>query len=290
MKFFDFPNVKLINKDLPHFRVYTDSGAPYYGKVRSAVQELARREKHRALAFIEITAAHPNTFKWFNFHTDKEGLPFAILVNWTYGMGKKPYDMYAYAGVDAGGPNASALQDIASMERFVGDFFGYRLQPWLRSEPILMNFSDYRRFEGAFQMVQTQWAEVALQDDVDVLVMFFASWCGFSKRMQPRIDDLARRLGHVSSLRVAKIDLTLNDIKHPVLHRMAGYPFLVMFPAGKKGRPEVIHAPEAAAEWTERLTAMLRPVATHPIPDAPPPASQTDVAGAVSTFRDLQEI
>jgi len=304
VKFFDFPVPASLETGLPHFCVFTERSAPYYDGVRSAVQELARREKHRALAFVEIPARFHDTFKFFNFHTDEDGLPFAVVVNWTYGMGKKPYDMYAYADVadvKGIGPNASALQDADGMGRFVGDFFDHRLQPWLRSEPVLENFSDYRHSEGAFQVVQSQWSEVVLQEDVDVLVLFFAPWCGFSKRMQPRIDDLARHLGHVDSLRVVKLDATLNDIKHPVMNRMTGYPFLAMFPAGRKDRAEVIHAKvdnEPAEGWRHHLLELLRPVATHPIPEKPPPALLASDAGPpaeeapepAGAFRDLQEI
>jgi len=295
VKFFDFPDSPQ-DKHLPHFCVFTDPSAPYYGEVRGAVQELARRENSRALAFIEIPAGSA-PFKFFNFHAETP--PFAIIVNWTLGMANRPYDLYAYGGAEAGGSNASALLDAASMGSFVADYFGHRLPMWVRSEPVLQDFAEYRRSEGAFPAVGSQWAEVVMQDDVDVLLFFFAPWCGFSKQMQPRIDDVARHLGHVSTLRVVKIDGTVNDIKHSVMSTMDGWPFLVMFPAGRKDRAEAILAPEVAAEgpeeWRGHLVERLRAKATHPIPDAPPPpASQADAAEAdpeaPGAHRDLQEI
>merc|ERR1712187_494961 len=94
------------------------------------------------------------------------------------------------------------------------------------------------------EIVASQFQSLVIDgeaQDRDVFVMIFAPWCGFSKRLQPRIDELARDLRHVSSLDIFKIDGTENDLMHPILHELTGYPFVALFPAGRKDAAVKIH-------------------------------------------------
>merc|ERR1712178_199478 len=94
------------------------------------------------------------------------------------------------------------------------------------------------------EIVGSQFDSLVLSDrgqDKDVLVMIFAPWCGFSKRLQPRIDALARDLRHVTTLDIFKIDGTENDLMHPIVHQLSGYPFVALFPAGSKDSAVQIH-------------------------------------------------
>lgn len=48
--------------------------------------------------------------------------------------------------------------------------------------------------------------------DKDVLVEFYAPWCGHCKALSPKYDDLAKKLEGVDSVVVAKMDATENEI------------------------------------------------------------------------------
>lgn len=288
VKFYDFPDVGNIG-ELPHFTYFVDTEAPYYSEIRKTMQAAARQSSQKRLAFVEIGTQHSDVFKFFNFHSSSADLPVALIVDWTFGMGNKPFKKYPLT--KNGGPDAAALRNGSHVEYFVRDFLAGTLQPWSRSEPVEQALGDYNPSDGAMTIVGSQFEEVVVQGDFDVLVMLFAPWCGFSKRMQPLFDHLARQLQHVKTLRIVKMDATMNDITHPIMRQMDGYPFLGFFPAADKdGAQEfgVETGTDEADEWSKAVTSRLKEVATHAIVDAP--AQQSLPTQSSSIDRDLEEM
>merc|ERR1712008_8583 len=230
-----------------------------------------------------------DVFKFFNFHSSSADLPVALIVDWTFGMGNKPYKKYSLTKNAV--PDAAALSNETHVEYLVRDFLAGTLQPWLRSEPVEQTLGDYNPSDGAMTIVGSQFEEVVVQGDFDVLVMFFAPWCGFSKRMQPLFDRLAKQLQHVKTLRIVKIDATMNDITHPIMQQMDGYPFLGFFPAADKdGAQEfgVETGTDEADEWPKAVTSRLKEVATHGILDGP--AQQSLPTESSGIDRDVEEM
>lgn len=46
----------------------------------------------------------------------------------------------------------------------------------------------------------------------DVLIEFYAPWCGHCKALAPKYDELAKKLEGISSVMIAKMDSTENEI------------------------------------------------------------------------------
>eukprot|EP00930_Biecheleria_cincta_P052997 TRINITY_DN38311_c0_g1_i1.p1 TRINITY_DN38311_c0_g1~~TRINITY_DN38311_c0_g1_i1.p1 ORF type:complete len:165 (+),score=32.95 TRINITY_DN38311_c0_g1_i1:51-497(+) len=144
------------------------------------------------------------------------------------------------------------------------------------------------------EIVASQFQALVLSRDQDVLVMFYAPWCGFSKRMQPRIDALAHNLSHVKSLAILKIDDTRNDVDHPVMAQLTGYPFLAVFPAHKKEQARQVKVngkllgdPDA---WLHEAVSMLKQHVTYPIPDAPNTSNEgSDVGSSLLSDEDERQ-
>lgn len=288
VKFYDFPDIGSIS-EVPHLSYFVEIGAPYYSEVRKTMQAAARHWSQKRLAFVEISNQHSDVFKFFNFHSSSADLPVALLVDWTFGMGNKPYKKYSLTKNAV--PDAAALSNETHVEYFVRDFLAGTLQPWLRSEPVEQTLGDHNPSDGAMTIVGSQFEEVVVQGDFDVLVMFFAPWCGFSKRMQPLFDRLAKQLQHVKTLRIVKIDATMNDITHPIMQQMDGYPFLGFFPAADKdGAQEfgVETGTDEADEWPKAVTSRLKEVATHGILDGP--AQQSLPTESSGIDRDVEEM
>jgi protein disulfide-isomerase A1 len=83
-------------------------------------------------------------------------------------------------------------------------------------------------------VVGKSFNDVVMDDGKDVLVEFYAPWCGHCKKIAPIYDELAKNLKHNKNLVIAKVDSTLNEIEQV---SVKGFPTIKFFPAGKKSAP-----------------------------------------------------
>lgn len=63
-------------------------------------------------------------------------------------------------------------------------------------------------------LVSTNFDEVALDKSKDVLVEFYAPWCGHCKQLAPIYDQLAEKFQDSKEIVIAKIDSTANELEH----------------------------------------------------------------------------
>ncbi|KAI0307172.1 disulfide isomerase [Multifurca ochricompacta] len=113
---------------------------------------------------------------------------------------------------------------------WVKSFITGALQPTLKSQPIPETQDDV-----VYNLVGKEFDQVVFQDDKDVFVEFYASWCGHCKRLKPTWDSLGEHYAAVKDrLIIAKIDAPENDLPPSVPFRVAGFPTLKFKPAGTK--------------------------------------------------------
>ncbi|KAG0044865.1 Protein O-glucosyltransferase 2 [Gryganskiella cystojenkinii] len=67
--------------------------------------------------------------------------------------------------------------------------------------------------------------------DKDVLIKYYAPWCGFCKELAPLYDELGE-LYKGSNIVIAKIDATLNELPSSVPFKISGYPTIKFKKAG----------------------------------------------------------
>ena len=119
-------------------------------------------------------------------------------------------------------------KDIGS---FVDDFLAGKVEPSIKSEPI----PDSQ--EGPVTVVVAKnYEDVVINNDKDVLVEFYAPWCGHCKALAPKYEELAAMYAsdEFSKLvTIAKVDATLNDVPDEI----QGFPTIKLFAAGKKDSP-----------------------------------------------------
>lgn len=113
--------------------------------------------------------------------------------------------------------------------KFVTDYEAGRLRTWLRSEPEPSD-EDIKAGGAAIPIVGLNFYESAHDATKDVLVNFFAPWCGHCRKMEPLYLTLARKLKHVKTLRILKLDATRNEAEGM---QIQGFPTIMLFKAGK---------------------------------------------------------
>ena len=72
------------------------------------------------------------------------------------------------------------------------------------------------------------------KSEKDVLVEFYAPWCGHCKKLAPIYDELAQKVASSPEVLIAKMDATANE--YPGLE-IKGFPTLLFYKKGDKSNP-----------------------------------------------------
>jgi len=113
------------------------------------------------------------------------------------------------------------------VKSFVSDFKAGKLQPSLKSDPI----PDQQTVDGLTTLVGKTWDQVVKDTNKDVLVKYYAPWCGHCKALAPVWDELAKDVEAAEDLVIAKFDSTTNEVAGLEIR---GYPTLKFYPKGNK--------------------------------------------------------
>lgn len=118
---------------------------------------------------------------------------------------------------------------VDSLKHFIDEFKGGKLFPFLKSEDIPAS-ND----EPVKVIVGKQFKELVVDNDNDVLVEFYAPWCGHCKKLAPIYEELAKELKDVPHLVIAKMDATANEVEGV---EIKGYPTLKFWSKDNKAAP-----------------------------------------------------
>merc|ERR1712072_82472 len=119
-----------------------------------------------------------------------------------------------------------------------------------------------------------------MESDKDVLVEFYAPWCGHCKELAPRYEAVATKLKSTSTILVAKVNAEANEIEDV---QVDGFPTIKLWPAGKKHEP----VDYQGERTTEAILSWLQGEVSHKIEGvASPPATD----GAPENHHDSSEL
>jgi protein disulfide-isomerase A1 len=118
-----------------------------------------------------------------------------------------------------------------AVSAFVGNFLEGTLKPNLKSEEAHPDDTkhDVKVVKGS------TFKDLVLNNDKDVLVEFYAPWCGHCKKLAPTWDELAKTLKGVESIVIAKSDATANEFDVPGMN-IRGFPTIFFFKGNDKSR------------------------------------------------------
>lgn len=177
---------------------------------------------------------------------------------------------------------------VADIENFMHDFKLGRLTRWIKSEP---EPEGGPNAEIPGILVGTTFEVYAHDEKIDVLVTFYAPWCGYCKKFEPQYRQLAMKLAHVPSLRIMKLDATRNDV---IGMKISGYPTLALFPARtgqNRGAPKPVlyHGDREEPHllrWLHESCAISFDE-TPPVKPAEGSDNEEPVSGLLDDYEDL---
>jgi len=141
----------------------------------------------------------------------------------------------------------------ATIGKFVSEFVEGKIEPSIKSEPIP------EKQEGPVQVVVAyNYDEIVLDDSKDVLIEFYAPWCGHCKALAPKYDILAElyaKAGLTDKVTIAKVDATMNDVPDEV----QGFPTIKLYKAGDKKNP----VPYSGSRSIEDLIKFIKENGKH---------------------------
>ncbi|KAK4549184.1 hypothetical protein LTR36_007642 [Oleoguttula mirabilis] len=139
------------------------------------------------------------------------------------------------------------------ISKFVEDFVAGSVEPSVKSEPIP------EKQEGPVTVVVAKnYQDVVIDNEKDVLLEFYAPWCGHCKALSPKYDELAGMFSaFTDKITIAKVDATANDVPDEI----QGFPTIKLFKAGSKDAP----LDYSGSRTVEDLANFIRDSGTHHI-------------------------
>lgn len=196
-----------------HVLIFTDktsdSHAPTLATYKSVAPDFAGE-----MMFVNVPSSEARVCEFFGI--TPEAMPAMVIADMAGGGGVKKF---FYEG-------AAVADEISTFARA---FLAGELKATLKSEKVTPEdtASDVKVVKG------TSFADIVLNNEKDVLVEFYAPWCGHCKKLEPIYDELALKLKAQENIVIAKMDMTANEIDVAGVD-VKGFPTLFFFPGNTK--------------------------------------------------------
>lgn len=176
-----------------------------------------------------------------------------------------------YLGLNA--VDKYVMDEDTELAEFVELAQAQKIKRYIKSEPAPKS----QKPGSVITVVGTTFNELVTQPDADVLVEFYAPWCGHCKALEPKYKKLAKKLKGVDGIVIAKLDATAND--YPPFYQVSGFPTIYLAKKGEKSEPILY---DGAREVKDFLK-FLRKMSSAPIPAPKKKKKNADVADTADT-------
>jgi len=141
----------------------------------------------------------------------------------------------------------------ADIKKFLEDWKNGKVSRYLKSEP-----EPTENAGPVFKVVGKNFKKEIIDNDLDVIVKFYAPWCGHCKKLEPIFKSLAESLLTNKKVKFYEVDATKNDIEgHPI----QGFPVIKLFPGKDKTNPATYSGDRSEGD----IAKFLKEKCSHPI-------------------------
>jgi len=150
------------------------------------------------------------------FGIKEDTLPTFVAVD----MSQKSIKKYPYTG---------DLSSESAISAHLSAMVGGTLVPHLKSEEVAADDAtgDVVTLRGK------SFNDIVINNSKDVLVEFYAPWCGHCKKLAPTWDELGATFKNNDNIVIAKMDSTANEIDVDGVN-VQGFPTIYYFPGNTK--------------------------------------------------------
>jgi len=190
------------DKEAAYQTVFAEAAKAHKGKVLFSTSGVTTGIQERLGEFLGVT---------------KDDMPTLRIVDPSTELKKFKFDG------DVNALNAEAL------DAFINGFVDGSLAPHRKSEAVPENNDG-----PVATVVGTEWEKIVGDETKDVLMEYYAPWCGHCKALMPKWEELGEWVKDIPDVVIAKMDSTANEVEGVEIR---GYPTLKWYPKGdKKGQ------------------------------------------------------
>ena len=205
---------------------------------RARLSKVFASDKPKMLAFVDFASKEAEMRRVLAEHAPKHKSKVNILIA-DYKDNDRALEFF---GVDKTSKKATVVihsmmdnkkyvqdvdADLSKVGAFLDGFAAGTLEPHIKSEEVPAKNDD-----PVYVLVAKEF-ETVLNSGKDVMVEFYAPWCGHCKKLAPIYDEVGAEFAKNDKVVVAKFDATANDVPDSAFN-VKGFPTLY-FKNGKTG-------------------------------------------------------
>ena len=151
-------------------------------------------------------------------------------------------------------PHAAADLTVENIGQFLDDVLSGAIKPHLKSEAVPTQDGPVTVVVG------TEFESIVRDSTKDVLVKYYAPWCGHCKKLAPIWEELGTAFKDNANIVIAKFDSTANEADGV---EVRGYPTLIFYPRDNKAGVtyDGDRTLEPLKKWLEENSPVLKEAA-----------------------------